>query len=341
MALQVQKGPPRSNFQPRAEFKRDNMVKDNFTPIGISYTSLFHRLKKMNVLNPIERRISNLSPKNLDYSRRCEYCSDAPGYDTEKCWYLKRAIQELINTQQIMVESIGTPNVNQNPLPDHNETNMLEVILCGKDATISFNSSIKIKTNLEKLANAVDLTKENPVEAKVVIVKPKSSNAPLVMGKEISENIGSSQIKPKHIIPGRSNKPLLIIKGAPVAPIVIKPVSQLPVVDTKAIPWNYDRVVVMHKRKEVTEDVDKVKVLTLSGRCYAPVELRKNKKGGEERMTFKKPITDEEVEEFLKKMKLPEYSVIEQLKKTPAQISLLSLLIHSEEHRKAIMEIFN
>ena len=40
-------------------------------------------------------------------------------------------------------------------------------------------------------------------------------------------------------------------------------------------------------------------------------------------------------------MKLPEYSVVEQLKKTPAQISLLSLLIHSEEHRKAIMKILN
>ena len=98
MALQVQRGPPRSNFWPRAEFKRDNMVKENFTPIGISYTSLFHRLRKINVLNPIERRIPNPPLKNLDYSKRCEYCSDDPGHDTEKCWYLKRVIQDLINT---------------------------------------------------------------------------------------------------------------------------------------------------------------------------------------------------------------------------------------------------
>ena len=58
-------------------------------------------------------------------------------------------------------------------------------------------------------------------------------------------------------------------------------------------------------------------------------------------MAFKKPVTDEEDEEFLKKIKLPEYSVVEQLKKILAQISLLSLLIHSEEHRKAIMKILN
>ena len=128
----------------------------------------------------------------------------------------------------------------------------------------------------------MDLTKEKPAEAEVVITKPESSNVPLVVGKEISKNIGSSQIKPKLIIPGRFNKPLLIIKGAPVAPIVIKPVSQLPMVDTKAVPWNYSRVVVMHKGKKVTKDVDEVGGLTQSGRCYAPVELRKNKQGNEE-----------------------------------------------------------
>lgn len=62
----------------------------------------------------------------------------------------------------------------------------------------------------------------------------------------------------------------------------------------------------MDKGKEVTEDVDEVGGLTRSGRCYALVELRKNKQGGEEWMIVKKPITDEEAEEFLQKMKLPE-----------------------------------
>ena len=40
-------------------------------------------------------------------------------------------------------------------------------------------------------------------------------------------------------------------------------------------------------------------------------------------------------------MKLSDYSVVEQLRKTPSQISLLSLLIHSDEHRKAVMKILN
>ena len=40
-------------------------------------------------------------------------------------------------------------------------------------------------------------------------------------------------------------------------------------------------------------------------------------------------------------MKLSDYSVVEQLRKTLAQISLLSLLIHYDEHRKPVMKILN
>ncbi|KAH0635998.1 hypothetical protein KY290_036397 [Solanum tuberosum] len=56
---------------------------------------------------------------------------------------------------------------------------------------------------------------------------------------------------------------------------------------------------------------------------------------------LKKAVTEEEAEEFLKKIKVPDYSVVEQLKKTPTQISLLSLLLHSEEHRRVLNKILN
>ena len=56
---------------------------------------------------------------------------------------------------------------------------------------------------------------------------------------------------------------------------------------------------------------------------------------------MKSPVTEGEAEEFLTKMKLSDYSVVEQLRKTSSQISLLSLLIHSDEHRKAVMKILN
>ncbi|XP_070029295.1 uncharacterized protein [Nicotiana sylvestris] len=43
------------------------------------------------------------------------------GNDTEKCWHLKNAIQELIDTNRIEVQTPEAPNINQNPLPTHQE----------------------------------------------------------------------------------------------------------------------------------------------------------------------------------------------------------------------------
>jgi len=81
-----------------------------------------------------------------------------------------------------------------------------------------------------------------------------------------------------------------------------------------------------------------VQGLTRSGRCFTPKELRRAK---DNPTPVKKAVTKEEAEEFLRKMKVHDYSVVEQLRKTPAQISLLSLLIHSDEHRQALMKILN
>jgi len=45
---------------------------------------------------------------------------------------------------------------------------------------------------------------------------------------------------------------------------------------------------------------------------------------------------DKENDEFLKIMRQSEYDVVEQIKKTPTQISILTLLFNSEVHRKAL-----
>ena len=93
--------------------------------------------------------------------------------------------------------------------------------------------------------------------------------------------------------------------------------------------------------KEVVEDIDEVGGLTRSERCFVRESLRKSKPTVSGPSYIKKPITEEEAEEFLKKMKLPEYSILDQLKKTPAQISLLSLLLHSKEHRDVLLKVLN
>ena len=54
-----------------------------------------------------------------------------------------------------------------------------------------------------------------------------------------------------------------------------------------------------------------------------------------------KSITKKYPSEFLKLIKHSEYSVVEQLNKLLARISLLALLINSEPHCKALMKVLS
>ncbi len=49
----------------------------------------------------------------------------------------------------------------------------------------------------------------------------------------------------------------------------------------------------------------------------------------------------EEEELLLQIMKQSEYDIIEQLRKTPARISLLSLILSSEVHRQALQKVLD
>ncbi|KAJ9187107.1 hypothetical protein P3X46_002603 [Hevea brasiliensis] len=97
-----------------------------------------------------------------------------------------------------------------------------------------------------------------------------------------------------------------------------------------------------------------VEFVTRSGRCYGNEEKEKRK--GKVKMGESLKNTEEEVEKaeeveparhkeeeelLLQIMKQSEYDVVEQLRKTPARISLLSLILSSEVHRQALQRILD
>ncbi|KAJ9190649.1 hypothetical protein P3X46_001829 [Hevea brasiliensis] len=97
-----------------------------------------------------------------------------------------------------------------------------------------------------------------------------------------------------------------------------------------------------------------VEFITRSGRCYGNEEKEKRK--GKVKMGESLKNTEEEVEKteeveptghkeeeelLLQIMKQSEYDVVEQLRKTPARISLLSLILSSEVHRQALQKILD
>ncbi|XP_073223495.1 uncharacterized protein [Cicer arietinum] len=132
--------------------------------------------------------------------------------------------------------------------------------------------------------------------------------------------------------------------------------------DNKAVPWNYN--VEVHLAKQKDKDVSSSKTtavtnvsgiggMTRNDRICSPGKSQR-----EMRVVFEKAYTDkeekkvenekvenevsnEEAQEFLKIIKQSEYKIVDQLKHTPTRISLLSLLMNSESHRKLLMKILN
>ncbi|XP_070040406.1 uncharacterized protein [Nicotiana tomentosiformis] len=285
---QPYRNPTGPSFRSRPDYRKERQQrKKTFTPLGESYTSLFQRLRQLDVLRPIEPKTPNPPSRNLDYSLRCAYCSDSPGHDTEKCWHLKRAIQELIDTNQIVVQSLEVPNINQNPLPAHAETHMIEIVHKDGEPKNSSKSIMMIRASESNPVKAPDLAKAMPL---------------IVEG--VSENLSTLNVKPF----------VLVVKGPPI--------------DVEAN---------QEKQKVIVPGVPGKPVIIVEG----DQELRKAKPFKDGHIPVKKLVTEEEAEEFLKKIKMQDYSIVEQLRKTPTQISLLSLLIHSDEHRKALMKILN
>ncbi|XP_070049510.1 uncharacterized protein [Nicotiana tomentosiformis] len=234
------------------------------------------------------------------------------GHDTEKCWHLKRAIQDLIDTNQIVVQNPEAANIKQNPLPAHAETHMIEIVHKDGEPKNSSKSVMMIRASESNPVKAPDSVKAMSLTVEGVLEKLSTLNVKpsVLVVKRPPIDVEANQEKQKVVVPGVPGKPVVIVEGARITPVIIKPVTQLPMVDTKAVPWNYKQVIVTYKGKAVEEEVNETGGLTRSGRYFTPEELRKAKPFKDGHIPVKKPVTKEETEEFLKKMKMQDYSII-------------------------------
>ena len=60
---------------------------------------------------------------------------------------------------------------------------------------------------------------------------------------------------------------------------------------------------------------------------------------GKDKEVINEPATEAEVNEFFKFIKHREYSIVEQLHKMPAKISMLVLMLNSEPHMEAMLKV--
>ncbi|XP_015081378.1 uncharacterized protein LOC107025006 [Solanum pennellii] len=311
--------------------------KKKFTPLGESYSSLFQKLRKIEAIECIPPHRLNPNALGFQAKEKCEYHSGAPGHSTDNCWTLKGAIEKLIEHGVVVVtDDQNTSNVTNNPLSS--ETNLVGMVCDDQEYKLLskmgklFRKIGKEDKSMKSLERVASLSVEGiNLDTKVLCVPGVSK------GIEVRAASPKLYVSKGFSLTQHDQSGLTKLKET----IFVKPVQQLPVIDAKVVPWNYNKTAVVYRGKEIFEEVGEEGGLTRSGRCYSPEELRKGKMTENIQVPLKKAVTEEENVEFLKKLKVPDYSVLEQLKKTPAQISLLSLLLHSNEHRLVLNKVLN
>ena len=117
-----------------------------------------------------------------------------------------------------------------------------------------------------------------------------------------------------------------------------------PYEDSHHVPWKYDVSLISTRtrKEEVCSNISLgLSGLTRSGCYYISEELEKIRKeiGKGTAGPVRSRVTTKEAEEFLKVIRSSKYNVIQQLNKSPAQISILALLLSFEVHRKALLKV--
>ena len=81
-------------------------------------SQVFEKVKIKGLLKPLDTRlVSNPLSAKFDVSKRYAY-HQGPGHNTDMCYNLRHAIQDLIDTKVIAPPT--RPNITNKPLPNHN-----------------------------------------------------------------------------------------------------------------------------------------------------------------------------------------------------------------------------
>ncbi|XP_070010705.1 uncharacterized protein [Nicotiana sylvestris] len=189
--------------------------------------------------------------------------------DTEDCWTLKRAIENLIEQKRVVLKDEEIPNVSNNPLPAHNNVSVIGMICEDKE----FNPTLKViiaiadvrkKTRAvakqgkgEKKSNSAPQSAEKTMETKTAAAPPKDvilyvprahrkEQLALSPPKRFELNKGPKMYVPKEtyvakglVIPPRLNEPVIISRA-----------PQRPMKDPTTVPWNYNRAIVTYKGRK-------------------------------------------------------------------------------------------
>jgi hypothetical protein len=287
----------------------------------IPWEPLFHELKKRGLLT-IPR-----APKESTETGTCQYHPGARDHNLQGCEEFKKEVASLI-TKGLIRRRGGQlerdcMTIDQLRLSPYEKT--------------SFQARMeRIKEDLEEFCE-----KKKEELGKLTPTTPPGMSGP-------DPVVIHYATKEKVMLQTASVSAVQSLEKVP--SVVIQVPQPFPYQDSKRIPWNYGmKVISTREGKPKTEEkvvgnlTSGLGGITRSGRCYTPEELEKRRKeaGKAVEDPAKTKAAEEKAADFLRIIKSSEYSIVKQLSKMPSHISVLSLLLASESHWKALLKVLN
>ncbi|XP_010323524.1 uncharacterized protein [Solanum lycopersicum] len=229
---------PPSRQQWRGTAPQRTRSKRKFYPNwGIVY-EFVTEIDIIETVEPVNLYVVNPNARGFDPTVICEYHANAPGHSTENCETLKRVIEKLIEYKVIEVRNEEAPNVTNNPLPAHNNERVVGMVGIFEDYEQTSRTKMESKVLREESSMVLEHIQRAPI-----IVKGARSNSgnsrKLVLYVPESIKRGDVPLNgPKCYIPCKFSMFDQNQKGMK-DPVVIQIAAQLPITNTKAVPWNY------------------------------------------------------------------------------------------------------
>jgi hypothetical protein len=293
----------------------------DITSTKIPWEPLFHELKRRGLL-PAPR-----APKESTEAGTCQYHPGARDHNLQGCEEFKKEVAGLI-TKGLIRRKGEQPErdcmtIDQLRLSPYEKTNFRARMERIEEDFEKFCE--RKKEELGKLTPATPLEMSGPDPVVIRYVTKE---------KVVLQTASVSAVQSSEKVPS----------------VVIQVPQPFPYQDSKKIPWNYGMKVISTRESQPKTKEEVVGNLTSglggitrSGRCYTPEELEKRRKeaGKAVEDPVKTKAAEEEAADFLRIIKSSEYSIVKQLSKMPSHISVLSLLLASESHRKALLKVLN
>ncbi|XP_016684262.2 uncharacterized protein [Gossypium hirsutum] len=344
---------------------RRNVERPQFTPIPMSYRELYRNLFDANVVSLFYLKpLQPPYPKWYDANAQCDYHAGITGHSTENCTAFKKLVERLIGMGVVKFDDATKA---ENPLPDHTDGG---VNMVGEDRRIKADTA-DVKTPLRRVWKEMVkrglIVSEGSCERKRnycefhhevgheiqectefrALIQGMMDNWEVKFCEGVQEE---SDVCASELALGvpKVNRPMVIISrpqnsevGERITPkVIIQKPTVFTYKDNRRVPWNYNCNVTIPGKKDMVSKEDQDK-----GRHYEQIGeetlVRKKKNVVKPELLVNEPIKEEEAREFLKFIKHSEYSVVEQLHKQPARISVLALLLNSEGHRNALLNVLN